>query len=197
MFSRLAQIPALATSAARSCPHPCGRTCGAGGPQQVAPAPAPPRPAAATSRASASASARHTEGTGTARSASPQADRGRPPQICTETPPPTTTRAHLSRGVWAAGAPGARFPQRATLGFRQEALAVQRGFDEARIAVELHQVEDLRRRRRAVSCRQCSRPGPGAWLRRQLRGRAPSPSLPQAPPLSPSFTVDSRLPSDH
>ena len=115
---------------------------------------------------------------------------------------PTTPRAHLSRGVWAAGAPGARFPQRATLGLRQEALAVQRGFDEARIAVELHQVEDLRRRRRAVSCgghsasRQGSRPGPGAWLHRQLRGRAPSPSLPQAPPLSPSFTVDSRLPCD-
>ena len=209
MFSRLAQFPALSISAARFCPHPCGRTCGAGGPQQVAAAPAPPRPAAATSRASASASARHTEGNGTGRGASPQADRERPPQICTGTLPPTTARAHLSRGVGAAGAPGARFPQGATLGLRQEALAVQRGFDKARIAVELHQVEDLRRRRRAVSCRersasrrersasrQGSRPGPGAWVHPQLWRRAPSPSLPHAPPPSPSFTVDSRLLSD-
>lgn len=209
MFSRLAQFPALSISAARFCPHPCGRTCGAGGPQQVAAAPAPPRPAAATSRASASASARHTEGNGTGRGASPQADRERPPQIYTGTLPPTTPRAHLSRGVGAAGAPGARFPQGATLGLRQEALAVQRGFDKARIAVELHQVEDLRRRRRAVSCRersasrrersasrQGSRPGPGAWVHPQLWRRAPSPSLPHAPPPSPSFTVDSRLLSD-
>lgn len=44
----------------RSCPHPCGRTCGAGGPRGPRPsaaAPAPPHRSAVTSRASASASA--------------------------------------------------------------------------------------------------------------------------------------------
>lgn len=41
-------------------PHPCGKTCGAGGPQspqRKSGAPIPPRPVAATSRASASVSA--------------------------------------------------------------------------------------------------------------------------------------------
>jgi hypothetical protein len=59
-------------------------------------------------------------------------------------PPPPASRPHLPGGVGAAQARGARFPQGATLGLGQEALAVQRGFDKAGIAVELHQVEDLR-----------------------------------------------------
>lgn len=84
------------------------------------------------------------EGAGTRPGPNPHADRGQPPQICTGPLDPTAPRPHLSCSLRAAEARGAWFPQGAPLGLRQEALAVQRGLDEARIAVELHQVEDLR-----------------------------------------------------
>lgn len=147
----LPRLPTPLISAARSCPHLCGRTSGVGGPQgpqQEAAAPTPPRPAAATFRASASASARYREATGTGPGPTRRQTVGTPSQICTRSPAPTGRRPHLSRGVRAAKARRARFPQGATLGLRKEALAVQRGFDEACIAVKLHQVEDLRNRRR-------------------------------------------------
>lgn len=141
------KLPPRPCSEANSRPHPCGRTCGAvgpQGPQPAAAAPTPPHPEAATSQASASASAgtrkmlarvwalARTQTVGNPRTSAPG------PLL------PTCPSPHLSGGIWAAEAREARFRQGASLRLRQEALAVQRGLDKACVAVELHQVEDLR-----------------------------------------------------
>lgn len=66
----------------------------------------------------------------------------------------------------------ARFSQRAPLRLRQEALAIQRGLDKARIAVELHQVEDLK-----DVGRNGEREGQVAELTPRPRDPGPAPSL--------------------
>lgn len=194
-FSRLSQSPGPLCSVARSCPHPCGRTCGAGGPQgpqQAAAAPTPPHPAAATSRASASASA------GTGKMLAPgwalarTQTLGNPCRSALGPLPPTDPRPHLPRGFWAAEARGTRFGQGAPLSLREETLAVQRGLDKARIAVELHQIEDLRSRRQGGELESQAGPGlvgptlePAPSASHPSAGPGPRPYLGWAPSLAP------------
>lgn len=93
--------PSSCSWAASPCPHPCGRTCAAGGHPahpQMAAAPTPPRPAATIFQASASVSVGSTRGNAGKVQADPHpwaapASRG---------PPSRTGRQHLPCSVGAA-----------------------------------------------------------------------------------------------